>query len=67
MFFVQNGYPATVVLKILVEEIDKDNAVSEKIDFFRVFYAPYHPRARKCYRVLEKQFNITQIYPKQGP
>ena len=62
--FVQNGYPATVVHRILFEEKEKDNTVSEKIDFARVFYAPYHPRARKLYRILEEQFSITPVYQK---
>jgi hypothetical protein len=62
--FVQNSYPATVVHIILFEEKEKDNTVSEKIDFARVFYAPYHPRARKLYRILEEQFNITPVYQK---
>ena len=62
--FAQNGYPATVVHRILFEEKEKDMAIKEKIDFSRVFYAPYHPRARKLYRVLEKQFNITPIFQK---
>jgi hypothetical protein len=60
--FAQNGYPASVVHRILFEE--NDNAMEEKIDFTRVFYAPYHPRARKLYKVLEKQFSITPIYQK---
>jgi hypothetical protein len=62
--FVQNGYPATLVHRILFEEKEKKKTSDEEIDFQQTFFAPYHPRARKLFKILEEKFDITPIYKK---
>jgi hypothetical protein len=68
--FVENGYPEKIVNRILYEEGKFKDVLEEKygktfeIDFGKCFYVPYHPRAKRLYRILEKQFGFFIAYKK---
>ena len=62
--FVENGYPEKLVQRILHEDIKTKDALGEQSeksidrDFGKCFYVPYHPRARRLYQMLEKEFGF---------
>jgi hypothetical protein len=68
--FVENGYPEKIVQRILYEEGKFKDSLEEKygktfeLDFAKCFYVPYHPRARRLYRILEKKFGFFLAYKK---
>jgi hypothetical protein len=61
--FQQNGYPKNIVWRILYKE-SSSNKEKANLDFSRIFYAPYHPRARRLHRILEEKFATQTIYSK---
>ena len=62
--FIQNGYPAQVVYRMLYEENNKEHKQRQEIDFKRTFYVPYHSRAKKLYKLLQEKFGIYTVYRK---
>ena len=42
----------------------KENEV--ELDVSKSLYAPYHPRARRLYNILKKEFGIDVIYKKNS-
>jgi len=68
--FIQNGYPEDIVYRLLYKENRFKDALEERwgktfdVDFSKCFYVPYHPRARKLYRLLEKKFGHFVAYKK---
>jgi hypothetical protein len=68
--FVENGYPGKIVHRILYEEERFKDSLEEKygkafkLDFAKSFYVPYHPRARRLYRILEEKFRFFMAYKK---
>ena len=68
--FIENGYPEKIITRILHEETkikdrsEKHNGKAVEIDFEKCFYVPYHPRARRLYRMLEKEFGFFIAYKK---
>jgi hypothetical protein len=61
--FKQNGYPEHIVRRILFKE-SKPKHEKPKLDFNRVFYVPYHPRARRLCKILEEKFAAQTVYSK---
>jgi hypothetical protein len=54
-----------VIHRILYNESkEKDNPNEESLDINHSFYAPYHPRAEKLFKLLEDRFNFKTIYKK---
>jgi hypothetical protein len=47
-----------------VDELDENHIENEQIDFSKSFYAPYHSRAKKMFRSLQKSFGINVVYKK---
>ena len=61
--FIQNGYPERTVWTMLYQE-NKEKGPKQEIDFANAIYTPYHPRARRLYKMLEEEFGITVIFKK---
>ena len=61
--FVGNGYPANTVWRILYQD-NKGKKNEVELDVSKSLYAPYHPRARRLYNILKKEFGIDVIYKK---
>ena len=61
--FVKNGYPADNVWRILYQD-NKGKKNEVELDVSRALDAPYHPRARRLYNVLKKEFGINVICKK---
>ena len=61
--FKQNGYHEHIVRRILFKE-SKPKHEKPKLDFNRVFYVPYHPRARRLCKILEEKFAAQTVYSK---
>ena len=74
--FLDNGFPLKSIQRIIemkshdkeakqsVDELDENHIENEQIDFSKSFYAPYHPRAKKMFRSLQKSFGINVVYKK---
>ena len=72
--FLDNGFPLKSIQRIIemkshdkeakqsVDELDENHIENEQIDFSKSFYAPYHPRAKKMFRSLQKSFGINMAY-----
>ena len=43
---------------------NKEKGPKQEIDFANAIYTPYHPRARRLYKMLEEEFGITVIFKK---
>ena len=64
--FIANGYPQKAIANIIamkshkhealdsVEQLEETYEEKSEIDFSKSFYAPYHPRARKMFKSLQK-------------
>ena len=62
--FIQNGYPEMTVWRLLYQDMNENKREKAEIDMAKALYAPYHPRARKLYRILKKEFGIDTIFKK---
>ena len=70
--FIANEYPLKAIQNIIAlkthktgtVEPDEDQDDQQDMDFSKVFYAPYHPLARKMFLSLQKSFGIKCIYKK---
>lgn len=60
--FEQNGYPRQLTHRILHEKETQPKML--EIDFNKAFHVPYHPKAKRLYKIIEKQFDCTIIYKK---
>lgn len=60
--FEQNGYPRHLTNRILQEEERPPRP--HEIDYNKSFNVPYHPKARRLYKIMEKQFDCTVIFKK---
>ena len=61
--FIDNGYPANTVWRILYQD-KKEKKKEGELDISKALYAPYHPRARRLYNILKKEFGFDVIYKK---
>ena len=59
--FVQNGYPDHLVSRILYQDSKQRE---RQPDPSRAFYVPFHLRAWRLFRILEKDFNAEIVYTK---
>lgn len=59
--FISNGYPEHLVTKILHQESKEKQ---KQPDPTRSFYVPYHTKARRLFKILEKEFHADIIYTK---
>ena len=72
--FIANGYPQKAIANIIamkshkhealdsVEQLEETYEEKSEIDFSKSFYAPYHPRARKMFKSLQKTFGINCVF-----
>ena len=42
----------------------REEGPKQEIDFVNATYTPYHPRARRLYKMLKEEFGITVIFKK---
>jgi hypothetical protein len=47
-----------------VDELDQNHIDPQTFDFSKTFYAPYHPRARRMFEILQRSFAINVVYKK---
>ena len=61
--FVDNGYPANTVWRLLYQD-NKARKKETELEISKALYAPYHPRARRFFNILKKEFGFDVIYKK---
>ena len=62
--FIQNGYPEKTVWGLLYQENKGNKAQQEELNMEKALYVPYHPRARRLYKILKKEFGYDTIFKK---
>ena len=74
--FIANGYPQKAITNIIAMKSHKHEALDSaehleetyeeksEMHFSKSFYAPYHPRARKMFKSLQKTFGINCVFKK---
>ena len=60
--FIKNGYPENTVWRILYQE-SREKALTT-IDLDKSLYVPYHPRAKRLYKIIQEQFGYNCIFKK---
>ena len=61
--FIQNGYPENTVWRILYQD-KREKKQKEPFDVTKALHVPYHPRARRLYKILQEDFGLTISYKK---
>ena len=74
--FLDNGFPLRTIQRIInmklhnreaeyeVHHLDENHPATQDMDLSKIFYAPYHPRARKMFQSLKSSFGINVVYKK---
>ena len=60
--FIKNGYPENTVWRVLYQE-SQEKALTT-IDLDKSLYVPYHPRAKRLYKIIREQFGYNCIFKK---
>ena len=60
---IQNAYPENTVWRILYQD-KREKKQKEPFDVTKALHVPYHPRARRLYKILQEDFGLTISYKK---
>ena len=52
------------VWRLLYQDLKENKKEKVDLDMAKTLYVPYHPRARKLYRIFKKEFGIDTIFKK---
>ena len=52
------------VWRLLYQDLKENKKEKVDLDMAKALYVPYHPRARKLYRIFKKEFGIDTIFKK---
>ena len=62
--FMSNGYPERTVWRMLYQEDRREHNKEDEIDMAKSMYVPYHPRAKRLYKMLKDEFGFSVVFKK---
>jgi hypothetical protein len=72
--FLENGFPSDVIENVFLRksqqwdsqptELNENTTARPDVDYSKAYYAPYHPKAAKMFRMLKNKFKIDCVYKK---
>jgi len=61
---MSNGYPERTVWRMLYQEDRREHNKEDEIDMAKSMYVPYHPRAKRLYKMLKEEFGFSVVFKK---